>query len=111
MLSRLFGSEIMERVLYFLLKNEKGYPSEIRKALQVPVYSVQKALERLEFAGIVVSQTIGKTRVYEFNPRSPFIPELKALLEKAYSFLPTDHKVNFYEQHKRKRPRRKGKPL
>jgi len=51
----------------------------------------------------------GRTRVFEFNPRYIFLPELKALLEKAFSFYPQEERNRL--QMVRRRPRRTGKPL
>ena len=68
---------------------------------------VQQQLQRLENGGIIVSQKKGKTRIYYFNPRYPFIKEIKALLEKAFQYLPEEIVEKYYRQ--RTRPRKKGK--
>jgi len=65
----------------------------------------------LEQGGVIVRQAQGKTQVYQFNPRYPFLDELKAFLKKAYSSLPDDLRNRLYEAPVRRRPRRKGKPL
>jgi len=111
MLERLFGNAVIEKVLFYLLKNEEGYGSELSKILEIPLYSVQRSLDRLEAGGIIAARTLGKTRLYQFNPRYPFLKELKCFLSKAYTFLPKELKERFYEAPVRKRPRRKGKPL
>jgi predicted transcriptional regulator len=111
MLEKLFGNVVIEKILFYLLVNEKGYATEIKGALQIPLYSVQIALARLEQGGIVARQPKGKTQVYQYNPRYPFLNELKAFIQKAYSSLPEEIRKRFYEAPIRKRPRRKGKPL
>ena len=111
MFEGLFGNSMIEKILFYLLKNKSTYPSELKRVFETHVSIIQKALERLEKNGIVVSNLIGKTRVYEFNPRYPFLKELIALFEKGYSFLPESIKRKYYEKIIRKRPRRKGKPL
>ena len=111
MLEKLFGNAVIEKILFFILMNEKGYGSELAKALETPLYSIQKALMRLEDAGVIVALQEGKTRVFQFNPRYPFLQELKAFLEKAYKFLPNEYKEQFYEAPTRRRPRKTGKPL
>lgn len=111
MLESLFGSPIIEKILFFLIVNKKCYPSQLREAFQNPLYSFQRALARLEKGGVVVSYREGKTLVYQFNPRYPFLPELQAFLSKAYSFFPEDIREKYYEPIVRKRPRRQGKPL
>ncbi len=56
-----------------------------------------------------MSSMIGRTRLYEFNPRYPLLKELRMLLEKAMQFLPDDEiqRLTIF----RNRPRRKGKKL
>jgi len=57
----------------------------------------------------VVSFLEGKTRLYRFNPRYPFLKELKTLLRRAMEFLSEKEIEQYYR--KRTRPRKKGKPL
>jgi hypothetical protein len=111
MLEALFGTPIIEKILFFLVVNKKCYPSQLKQVFQSPLYSFQKALARLEKGGIIVSHREGKTLIYEFNPRYPFLSELEAFLQKAYSFFPTEIQEKYYEPLIRKRPRRQGKPL
>lgn len=111
MLESLFGTPIIEKILFFLIMNKKCYPSQLRETFNNPLFSFQRALARLEKGGVVVSYKEGKTLVYQFNPRYPFLPELKAFLHKAYAFFPDDIREEYYEPVIRKRPRRHGKPL
>lgn len=111
MLESLFGNPIIEKVLFFLLVNEKCYPSELRNSFKKPLFSFQRALARLEKGSVIVSHRQGKTLIYQFNPRYPFLNELKAFLHKAYDFFPDEIKEKYYEPVTRKRPRRQGKPL
>lgn len=108
MLETIFGSENAERVLIFLLKREKGYPTEIGSFYCVSLSMTQKQLEKFELGGILVCQKVGKSKVYSFNPRYAFLPELKALLEKAYGVYPEETKEEL--EFNRRRPRRRGKP-
>lgn len=111
MLESIFGNSVIEKVLFFLLKNEKAYATELKQVFDGQLYSFQVALDRLESGGIIVSQMVGRTRVYQFNPRSPTARELQQFLEKCYFFLPDNVRKKYYERPVRKRPRRKGKPL
>jgi DNA-binding transcriptional ArsR family regulator len=111
MFEKLFGNSVIEKILFYLQANTKGYASEITSALGLSLYSVQLALTRLEIAGILIRQPQGKTQVYQYNPRYPFLVELKALIQKAYDSLPEGIKMRLYEPLIRRRPRRKGKPL
>lgn len=111
MLESLFGTSIIEKILFYLLVNQKCYATQLRNTFNVPLYSFQRGLARLENGGIIISHEEGKTVIYEFNPRYPFLSQLKNFLSKAYSFLPTELKEKYYEPVIRKRPRRRGKPL
>ncbi|WP_434685931.1 hypothetical protein [Pseudanabaena minima] len=42
--------------------------------------TVQKQLQKFEDSGLLVSRSVGKTRLYTWNPRSPFVEQLKLLL-------------------------------
>lgn len=109
MLSVLFGSKCREQVLQFILANDSGYATQIKKFYSIGLDPVQKQLEKLEFGGVLVSQNVGKTIVYSFNPRYAFLDELKILLLKAREFYKPELKESL--EMIRKRPRRQGKPL
>jgi predicted transcriptional regulator len=109
MLEALIGSKTRERVLFYLVSRKEGYAREIAEFYQSSLSPVQIQLDRLESGNILVSRLSGKTRVYSFNPRYPFLQELLSLLNKAVSFLPDKEQQSLFMV--RKRPRRKGKPL
>ncbi len=95
MLEPIFGGKNIEKVLFFLLKNQKCYGRELSKHFNESLSPFQKTLNRLETGNILVSFMMGKTRIYQFNPRYPFLKELIHLLEKAYEFLPAEKKILF----------------
>ena len=109
MIESLLGSTNAERTLLFLLAREEGYPSEIARLFDTDLFGIQKQMDRLESGGVLASRTAGRTRLYRFNPRYPFLNELRALLEKALSFYPEaeQERLRIF----RRRPRRKGKLL
>lgn len=109
MLEVLLGSKSCEQVLFFLYAREEGYPRDIARFYSVDYRPIRNQLEKLENGGVLISRLVGRTRLYSFNPRYPFLTELKILLEKSFGFLPTKDQ----DQLKmiRKRPRRAGKPL
>ena len=107
-LDTLFGSENRERVLVFLKARGEGYASEIAKFFNTDLYSIQSQLERLEAGGVIVSRSVGRTVLYQFNPRYFLLDELEALLEKAIYYYPKDLREDLLMN--RRRPRRKGKP-
>jgi len=80
MLEPIVGSKSSERVFIFLAARESGYATEIAKFFNADLYAIQRQLERLENAEVLVSNRVGRTRVYQFNPRYPFLKELKDLL-------------------------------
>jgi len=108
MLEGLLGSDDAERVLLFLAARECGYGREIASFWQTRIYGVQRQLDKLEAGGILIANTVGRTRVYTWSPRWPFIDELKALLAKALSFLPDE--LGKRLALNRRRPRRRSKP-
>ena len=109
MIETLLGSKNAERVLIFLLSREEGYAREIASFYQTDLKSIQMQLDKFEKGGVLVSRTIGRTRPYTFNPRYPFLPELKTLLQKALSFYSA--KEQEVLTMNRRRPRAKGKIL
>jgi len=111
LLEAIFGGKTIEKVLFYLLVNDTCYGTLLATNFEQALSPFQKDLDRLEAGGIIVSFLKGKTRIYQFNPRYPFLEELKGFLEKAYLFLPEELKERYYEQQMRKRPRRRGKPL
>jgi predicted transcriptional regulator len=109
MIEVLLGSKNAERVLIYIFAREEGYPREIARYFNTDLKSVQNQLDKLEAGGVLVSREVGRTRPYVFNPRYPFLNELKALLEKALSFYPAKEQDEM--KMNRRRPRAKGKEL
>ena len=108
MLEPIFGNSTAEKVLLYLLVNRDGYARELAQRFELPVSVVQKQLQRLERGGVLVSQTRGKTRLFQLNPVYPFVAELEALLRRALKFLPAAERGPY--QPRRTRPRASGKP-
>ena len=109
MLEPILGSTSIERVLMFILAREEGYAREIARFFETDLNPIQKQLAKLEAGGILVSRTAGRTRLYEFNPRYPFLKELRNLLQRALSFYTEKEREQLLMS--RRRPRRSGKPL
>jgi DNA-binding transcriptional ArsR family regulator len=109
MLEGVFGNSTAERVLLYLEQYGEGYAKAITDTFDdVSLSMVQRQLERFERAGILVSLLKGRTRLFTWNPRCPFLDEIRALLKKALRFLPEDERRLYFSQ--RRRPRRTGKP-
>ena len=109
MIESVVGSINCERVLVFLAAREEGYAREIASFFTSSLAPIQKQLDKLEAGGVLVSRTAGRTRLYNFNPRYPFLDELTAFLNKAISFYDQDLQARLLLD--RRRPRRRGKPL
>ena len=108
MLESLFGNRTAEQVLMFLQNYEEGYAREIALTFDASLNAVQKQLRRFEDGGVLVSQTVGRTRVFTWNPRYPFAAPLRELLRSAIDCLPESEKLAYFRQ--RRRPRRSAKP-
>lgn len=109
MIETLLGSKNAERVLIYILVREEGYAREIAGFYQTDLKSIQMQLDKFEKSGVLVSRAVGRTRPYVFNPRYPFLNELKSLLEKALSFYSKEEQEEL--KMNRRRPRARGKPL
>ena len=109
MLEPVFGNVTIEKILFALEVYGQAYPAGLAKLFDIPVNGIQQQLKRLEDGGVVVSLIVGRTRLYQFNPRYAFLKELKGLIQKALQYLSEKEIQKYYI--KRTRPRRKGKPL
>ena len=109
MLEAIFGNATAERVLLYLENYDEGYAQAISDTFDgFTVRMVQVQLARFERGGVLVSETIGRTRLFSWNPRYPFRRELRSLLRKALDSLPESERRKYFTQ--RRRPRRTGKP-
>lgn len=109
MLETLLGSTSCEQVLLFIHVRDEGYPREIARFFGVDYRPIRNQLDKLEAGAILRSRSVGRTRLYSFNPRCPFLKELKSLLTKVMTFCPDDLRERLVMN--RRRPRRRGKPL
>jgi DNA-binding transcriptional ArsR family regulator len=110
LLEGVFGNATAEKTLLYLEQYEEGYAKAIADTFEGTSLSmVQRQLERFERAGVLVSLLKGRTRLFTWNPRYPFLEEIRALLRKALRSLPESDRKLYFSQ--RRRPRRTGKPL
>ncbi len=105
----LFGNETAAKLLIYLQQMEVGYPRQIASTLGLPISQVQRQLERLETEGILASRLLGRTRLYQWNPRCGYLAELRALLSRGITMVPESLLKSLLTE--RRRPRRPGKPL
>ncbi len=109
MIESLLGSRNAERALIYILAREEGYAREIASFYKTDLKPIQMQLDKFERSGVLVSREVGRTRPYVFNPRYPFLSELKSLLEKALSFYSKEEQEEL--KMNRRRPRARGKTL
>src|SRR3989304_5493178 len=109
MIEALLGSKNAERVLIYIFSRDEGYALESASFYETDLKSIQMQLNKLEKSGVLASHSVGRTRPYVFNPRYPFLNELKGLLIKALSFYPQEEQNELLMN--RRRPRARGKTL
>lgn len=110
MLEYLFANKNVEKIIMYLFLHGKANATELSRTFGSSLDPIQKTLRKLEDGGLLVSFLEGRTRVFLWNPRYPFLQEIQALAKKSYEFLPTDIQET-YHPIRRKRPRKTGKPL
>ena len=109
MLESLFGSLTKEKVLIYIFCREEGYGREIASFYNIPLNPVLQQLKKLEAGNVLYAASKGRTKVYRFNPRFPFLQELKSLLNKVVAFYPEE--ISQRLNYDRRRPRKSGKKL
>ena len=109
MLEGIFGNRTAEKVLLYLDQYGQGYARSIAATFEdVSVSMALAQLRRFEAAGLLVSQRQGRTLLFSWNRRNLFLPEIRALLQKALAVLPEEERRRYFQ--KRRRPRRSLKP-
>ncbi len=100
MLEGIFGNASAEKVLLYLEQYGEGYATAIARTFDdLSLHMAQRQLDRFERAGALVSTLKGRTRLYTWNPRYPFGPELRSLLAKALDLLPAAERRHLFERH------------
>ncbi len=86
----LFRSRGQARLLarIFLHPEERSTLNQLARELELDPATVQREVERLQDAGIVASERIGRARIVRPNEDSPFYPELSGLIIKAFGPVP-----------------------
>ncbi len=109
MIEVLLGSQSCEQVLLYIVARERGYAREISQYFNVSETPIKRQLLNLEAGGILIAEEMGRTRLFQLNPRCPFASEIRALFEKVISFMTETDREKL--SMNRNRPRRTGKPL
>ena len=103
-----FGSQTRTRLLLALELLGQSYPRELARFLGVSLSSVQKGLAGLDRDSLVASRLIGRTRLYQLNPRYFAAKQFGAFLARLAA---EDRGLKARIAALRRRPRRVGKPL
>jgi len=109
MYKALFGNNVAERCLLYIVNYGEGHINGIAKTFDIAPSQVQLQLEKLESGGILVSQFSGNTKNFRINPRLAIKKELTDLLEKMLILTPASETEEYFRE--RRRPRRTGKKL
>jgi len=103
-----FGSQTRTRLLTAFELLGQSYARELARLLESPLSVVQKGLASLERDGLIAGRLVGRTRLFEINPRYFATKELGGFLGRLAA-ADTDLKRRAAEL--RRRPRRTGKRL
>lgn len=109
MLDEIFGNRTVERIYLHLFHYGEIHARGLAQDYHTSVAPFVKQLNRLEDAGILVSKEIGRSRLYQFNPKSPFTKPIRTIIEIVYESIPLTQREQIFQT--RRRPRRKGKPV
>jgi hypothetical protein len=109
MLETIFGNETVALILLNIYHYEAIHARAIARNMNRVHGGIVHQLDRLEAGGLLVSKAIGKTRVYSFNPKSPYTAPVKQIIQITYDSLPIKQKEKIFSE--RTRPRAKNKPI
>lgn len=103
-----FGSQTRTRLLIAFELLRQSYARELARLLVAPLSVVQKGLSSLERDGLIAGRLLGRTRLFEINPRYFAAKELQGFLRRLAA---TDVELKKRIAELRRRPRRTGKRL
>ncbi len=109
MLDALLGSRTAQKIFLYIFHYGEAYATAIASDFKMSVGQVQRQLDRFENAGFLISKQLGRTRVYQFNEKSPLVRPFKEMIQIVYSNIPLAEREEIF--HARRRPRRRGKPV
>jgi predicted transcriptional regulator len=109
MLDKIFGNETISMIYLNLFHYDEVYSALIEKNTGIGSRAVLNQLNKMEEAGVLVSRSVGRTRLYQFNPKSPFVKPIKEIIEIIYSNMNIKMKEKMFKE--RMRPRAKGKEV
>jgi len=108
-LEALFGNRTAAKLMLYLFHYGEAYATGAARDLGTALSPVQRQLDKFEASGILVSNLLGKTRVYTFNPKFPATRRLRDLIQVFYEAISLEERERLFPA--RRRPRRRGKPV
>jgi len=109
LLAELFGSRAAEAALLHLYHHGETYGRAVAGDMGVSLLSVQRQLDKFERLGVLVSREVGRTRLYQWNPKSLIAKKVEELVKVSYEGMPLALRQSRFAE--RRRPRAKGKPV
>jgi len=107
MIEAIVGNRTAERVLLHIYHYGEIHAAAIASDYGTVVNPIRLQLERFENGNIFVSKAVGRTRLYSFNQKSPYVKPLMEILKITYEAIPLKEREQIFNQ--RRRPRKKGK--
>lgn len=80
-----FGRSGLRRdllALFFAQPGLKAHGRELARRIGRGVSATARELDRLELAGVLRSESVGRSRVYELDARSPLVGDLRPLVQR-----------------------------
>jgi len=109
MLDKVIGNKTAKNILIHVYHYGEIHASAIAQDYDMSLTAVLHQLDRLEDAGVLVSKVVGRSRLYQFNLKSPYTKPLKEMVKISYDTLPIEKKQMIFQS--RRRPRQKRKPI
>ena len=103
-----FGSQTRTRLLLALELLGQSYARELARLLGASLSAVQKGLASLERDGLIAGRLMGRTRLFQVNPRYFAATQLRELIAR---LMVADRDLKARAAELRRRPRRTGKRL
>ena|ERR1035437_6210234 len=103
-----FGSQTRTRLLLALELLGQSYARELARLLGASLSAVQKGLASLERDGLIAGRLMGRTRLFQVNPRYFAATQLRELIAR---LMVADRDLKARAVELRRRPRRTGKRL
>lgn len=96
-LKYILGNTTAEKCLMHVYHHNGAHTRQIARDHNIDADSVNKQLRRFEKAGVLRREKRGRTVVYFFNEKCPFIPEIISIIRKVYDKIPDRQRKRIFE--------------